>query len=239
MTQPFVLDVEVGECTCVYPRVVRIDVLTLCTCVNFLERVPVCIRTRTGEVGRGRRRPTSPDFAPVATPVFCVSSQGPAKSRGRYGSVFSSSGSCPLGTTVDVLASGFLDRIIIINLLVSRLVWVWVVSLDRIIIINTQKFRVAISPNFFWWQLSTQRLERLHAYHLNISGKFPTFWHMVWEVKNIVNEHPQHTQKFRVFPRNIEFGKDTKKRNVIWIIFSSKYFGEIPYILGTRFGIFR
>ena len=51
---------------------------------------------KSGEVGRGRRpRPTSPDFAPVAkaTPVFYISSL--AKPRGRYGSVISSSGSCP------------------------------------------------------------------------------------------------------------------------------------------------
>ena len=43
--------------------------------------------------GGRRPRPTSPDFAPVATPVFYISSL--AKPQGRYGSVISSSGSCP------------------------------------------------------------------------------------------------------------------------------------------------
>ena len=63
---------------------------SLCTCVNFLERVPVCIHTRTGEVGP-KARPTLPDFAPVAkaTPVCYVSLRGLAKLRGRCRSVFS------------------------------------------------------------------------------------------------------------------------------------------------------
>ena len=51
--------------------------------------------------------------------------------------------------------------------------------------------------------------------HLNISGKYPTFLKHGLGGIYIVNEHPQHTQKFRVFPRNIEFGKDTKERNVV------------------------
>ena len=50
--------------------------------------------------------------------------------------------------------------------------------------------------------------------HLNISGKYPTFLKHGLEDIYIVNEHPQHTHKFRVFPRKIEFGKDTKERNV-------------------------
>ena len=51
--------------------------------------------------------------------------------------------------------------------------------------------------------------------HLNILGKYPTFLkHGLGDIY-IVNEHRQHTHKFRVFPRKIEFGKDTKKRNVI------------------------
>ena len=50
-----------------------------------------------------------------------------------------------------------------------------------------------------------------------ISGKSPTILAHGLGGICIVNEHPQQTQKFWVFPQNIEFaiGKDTKKRNVV------------------------
>ena len=78
--------------------------------------------------------------------------------------------------------------------------------------LGTQK-KFAYFPEI-WIVAGTKGKEMLfESYsHLNILGKYPTFLKHGLGGMYIVNEQPQHTQKFWVFPRNIEFGKE---RNVV------------------------